>query len=723
MNPRVAIACLLAASCGWAQESAPRPKIGVALEGGGALGLAHIGVLEWLEKNNIPIDYIAGTSMGGLVAGMYASGKRPQEIRQLIAKIDWDRVLRGQVPFKELIYRRKEDRRAFPNDIELGLRRGFSLPAGLNPGQEIGLILEEVALPYSEIRNFDELPIPFRCVGTELTTAKSEVFKDGSFGEALRATMSIPAFFTPVKRDGKVYADGGLLNNLPVDVVKQMGADIVIAVHLQVKGYEPADIGSPFATLGRSISVVIMQNEMRSMALADLVVVVPVQEFTSMDYTRGADLADRGLNAAESKAAVLRKFSIGESAWNAYRQRIDARVRKNIPRPEFVEVQGTSPQLAASVQEELAENIGQPVEFKRLNDGAVRVTGIGRFSKIDYQVVHRDGKPGLLVKAEEKEYAPPTVLPGLVIDGSDLNNVRFTVGARVTFLDVGSYRSEIRTEVRLGGVYSGLIEYYRPFTPRSRWFVAPYAVASDSPTSLYSRGDRIAEYRSRDLGGGIDIGITPNRFSEFRAGYRINSLSLVRKIGDPNLPRLNGTAAATSLRYVVDRTDDPIVPREGHLLRSRFEIWNRNLAYNRTFPLAEADYTYVRRVSTPASVFVRGAGGTAFDNSFVGLPVFSLGGINQLSAYGLNEFLTNQFVYVEGGYLHELGRLPVIAGKRIFALGNFELAKAWGNQVSRLPVSGGAGVILETLIGPVFFGGAVGDTGHRKIFFQIGRVF
>src|SRR4051794_24448829 len=227
---------LIASSSAIAADPVPapkRPKIGIALEGGGALGLGHIGVLEWLEKNHIPIDYIAGTSMGGLVGGLYASGKSTKEIRSLIREVNWNDVLRGQVPYRELAFRRKEDSRAYPNNIELGLKHGVSVPSGLNSGQQVKYILDRAALPYSNIKSFDDLPIPFRCVATEMNTGTAKVFQDGSLSDALRATMSLPALFTPAKTtEGKVYTDGGLLNNLPVDVVKSMGADIVIAVYL-----------------------------------------------------------------------------------------------------------------------------------------------------------------------------------------------------------------------------------------------------------------------------------------------------------------------------------------------------------------------------------------------------------------------------------------------------------------------------------------------------------
>jgi NTE family protein len=183
-----------------ASETPPkkRPTIGVALEGGGALGLAHIGVLQWFEEHHIPVDYVAGTSMGGLVGGFYASGMSPAEVKKLIEGVDWNEELSDATPFEDLSYRRKEDQRAYPNACVLGLKNGISLPNGLNSGHQIGLLIDRITMPYYKLESFDALPTPFRCVATDLVSGKEVVFQPGSLAEALRATMSIPGAFTPV---------------------------------------------------------------------------------------------------------------------------------------------------------------------------------------------------------------------------------------------------------------------------------------------------------------------------------------------------------------------------------------------------------------------------------------------------------------------------------------------------------------------------------------------
>jgi len=268
------------------QPGTSRPKIGVALEGGGALGLAHIGVLQWFEDHHIPIDYVAGTSMGGLVGGLYATGKSPEQLKEIVAAQKWDIIIGGDIPYEDLSYRRKEDLSYIQNSLKLGLKHGLSTPSGLNSGTEISLLIDRETVSYPSLDSFDHLPIPFRCVATDLVSGKEVVFSSGSLQQALRATMSMPGVFSPVRDGDKIYVDGGLVGNLPTEVVKKMGADIVIAVHLEVAPADPQKIQSLFSVLGRSVDVVVLESELRGLKNADIVVTVPLEKYNRFEYDR-----------------------------------------------------------------------------------------------------------------------------------------------------------------------------------------------------------------------------------------------------------------------------------------------------------------------------------------------------------------------------------------------------------------------------------------------------
>ncbi len=252
--------CLPSLAFGQGEAVKPHLKIGLALSGGSALGLAHIGVLEWFEKHHIPIDCLAGTSMGGLVGGCYCMGMTPEEMRTLLKSIEWNDALRVGPAYQTLNLRRKEDEREVASRLVIGLRHGASMPEGLTPGNSIGLLLSRISLPYSEIHDFDALPTPFRCMATDLNKGEAIILKDGPLETALRATMALPALFTPVERDGRLLVDGGTLNNTPTEAVKEMGADIIIAVDLSASFFDQKQAGSLVDILGRTINVMTYSN-------------------------------------------------------------------------------------------------------------------------------------------------------------------------------------------------------------------------------------------------------------------------------------------------------------------------------------------------------------------------------------------------------------------------------------------------------------------------------
>src|SRR6202046_3721047 len=360
------LSTLALGSSGFSQESSKqgkttRPKLGLVLEDGGALGLAHIGVITWMEEHRIPVSYVAGTSMGGLVGGIYATGRSPAEVRELINGIDWDQVLSGTVPFRDLSFRRKEDAHEVPGSLEFGLRKGLQFPAGFNTGEQVALILDGVALPYSELKSFNDLPIPFACVATDLISGKPHVFRDGPLSLAMRSTMSLPGVFSPVRSGDHLYADGGLLNNIPVDVAKEMGADVILGIHLETEPLSPSATLPSYSVLGQSISVMIAANELRSMEQADILVTVPLQKFTALDYGAADAIIKAGYDAAASKAKVLSAYSVSEAEWQIYLAGRKAR-QKTAPIPEFVQVAGANPELAESIQKRLSVDVGKPVD-------------------------------------------------------------------------------------------------------------------------------------------------------------------------------------------------------------------------------------------------------------------------------------------------------------------------------------------------------------------------
>ena len=701
-----------------------RPRIGLVLEGGGALGLAHLGVLKWLEENRIPVDAIAGSSMGALVGGTYATGESPEQIANLIRSIHWHEVLRGITPYEDLSFRRKQDRQDYPNAFEFGLKQGAKFPSGFNSGQQVGLILDRVGLPYSEMKSFDELPIPFRCVATDLVSAKSYVFDHGSLAEAMRASMSLPAFFTPVREGNHLWVDGGILDNLPVDVARQMGADIVIAVHLSPAPLNPKTPLSSVGVLARSAAVSIAINELRSMQDADILLTADVAGFDYTDYSLFAKIEAEGYQAAQKKSVLLSRLQVDENEWQQIVAARQAK-RRPVPVPEFVEVTGAKGDVLKGLRHELAGLAGHPINPNELDQKMMDITGLGRFARAGYRDTERDGRQGLLVEAEEKDYAPPTVHPAFAIDGSDYKNVLVTVGGRVTFLDVGGFGSEWRNDFIAGSEYGLKTEYFHPFTPYTGWFVAAHGTADSSPFFVYQRNKLLGDYRNRLMGGGLDLGYTFGRYAELRLGYETGYRKINEVLGGPVAPAVHGRYGVTSMHYRLERFDDPVIPRRGARLESTFRFYDITPGTPDVVPTEELKLGLAERTSQKSSILLFASGGTSFSTRNTGFPPFSLGGPLRLSAYGTNELLTNQYFLLQPAFLYRLRELSPLLRQNVYLLTMYEAGKAYGQPPSATKVAqdGTIGLLFQTLFGPVFFGGSLGDSQHRKFFFEVGRFF
>ena len=702
-----------------------RMKVGVALEGGGALGLAHIGVLRWFEQHHIPIDYLSGNSMGGLVGGLYATGQSPDDIERTVKKMDWPLLLGGATPFEDLSFRRKEDARAVQSTLAIGFKKGASLPSGLNAGHQISLLIDRETLPYSDVKSFDDLPIPFRCVATDLVSGKAHVFRTGPIGLAMRSTMSLPGIFNPVRDGDRLYVDGELVDNLPTDLAREMGPDVVIAIHLQVSPTTADDIQSLFSVLGRSIQISSAASEVRGMEAADLVVKVDVQKFTALDFNQADALIQKGMEAAEEKSKILQPYVLNQAEWDEYIAKRDARKRGPTVAPQFVKVVGGNSIASDKRMEKLLQPmVDKPIEIKKLDKELTLLTGMGRYSGASYSMTEIGGKVGLQVRVLEKSNAPPVLQIAFDVDGNQPGNVTFTLGGRLTFLDVGGFGSEWRTDFAIGNTYGISSEYYRRFSETSKWFIAPRGEASNAGQWIYSYGDPQAEYRIHSAGGGIDFGYALDRFSEVRAGYEIGYLNADLLLGTPLYQTVSGGVGKTRFRYITDHLDQPVIPESGYFGKLNFDWVDKSPGATEAFPNLQMNGQIFKPVSRSSSVFLLGFGGTTIGHEQTGVPQYFLGGTRGLLAYGANEVRGDQYFLFRTGYKYRLLSLPPFLGRGFYGVGMYEIGKMKNAPgVSALPNDGAFGVIAQTAFGPVFIGGSIGDTGHKSWFFSLGHLF
>ena len=711
-----------------AEPSKHRPQIGLALSGGGALGLVEIGVIQWMEENHIPVDRIAGTSMGGIIGAMYASGMTAAEIKAFAKKINWEEVLQPEPAYSQLSFRRKQDRRNFLINAPLGLKHGLTGPNGLNPGQGIGLLLDRIAFPQSGISNFDDLPIPFRCVATDMQSGETVVLRDGPLAQAVRASMAIPGVFTPVQLKGRTLADGGMVQNIPVETARGMGADVVIAIELRLPPGDITQLGSLTGVLSRAIDVMITQNERLSLALADAKVSVDMKGYWVTDYHKVDQLIGLGYMTAATQSADLLRYAIQDpNEWQQYLDARAARKRAPINRVDTIVVTGADPRTDRSIQQRLSKDLHQPLDLHAVETQLTRMAGQGRFDDLGYEGFTQNGVPGLRVTAHEKSYGPPFVDLAVNVVGSGVAAFDFTAGARVTFMDIAHHGGEWRNDLLFGSSNLAATEYYQP-VGQAGLFVAPYAFASKYGRNSFSGLTRVAIFGDERAGGGLDIGYDSGRRSEFRIGYELFDGKLVPLVGATGLPIVHGTTGQFRARYVWDGQDRPSVPSKGSLVVVTLSrvLQSPNLPH--PIDQLEVQTSNFIPLGPKTSLFTDLSGGTTFRGSAGPLQVFQLGGPFRLGAYFPDEFLGNHYAYASLGFRRELYRLPQLVGRKIYWGGWYEAGTAFGvlgNDPGPVVVRGtfNLGVIVDTIVGPIAVAGSVSPTGQSRVNFSIGRLF
>lgn len=706
-------------------KPASRPRVALVFEGGGALGFAHIGVIEWIEAHHIPVDYVAGTSMGGLVGGLYASGLSPQEITKFVGGINWTAVLSGQVPFPALSYRRKEDKLAFPNRLEFGLKHGISLPNGLNSGAAVGLLLDQTMLPYYDLKNFDDLPIPFRCVATDMTTGKEHVFKDGSLAQAMRATMSIPGVFAPVEHGTQLYSDGAAVNNLPVNVAREMGADIVIAVYLDTGPFDRKSLNSLLGVAGRNVSIMIANNELNSMKSANILLKADVSKFTSGDFERSAEIIPQGVKVAEEHAAELEKYAVNDADWEAYLAQRKARRRTAIPDPQFIDIYGLHGVQETEVANEFTEYVNKPIDTTKLEKTIEDLQGTGIYSSISYNLIDKDDKTGLLVRPRLKDYGPPFLDMGVFISSNDANDIQLGLGGRATFFGMAGPGSEVRVNASIGQVAGIDGELYKPLIYGKGPFVAPRAYYVHTVASFYSGSSQLAQYTEAKNGFGVDLGYRVGSKAELRFGEDYQWYSETLRIGTPIEQAFSITPWVSNVRFQYLGQDSVQVPTRGTEFLTKYIYSTESPGGLGSYSQWESTVDHFIPIKTRGILVGTGSGGTSFGDSNLGLAGFSLGGPLRLSAYNRGELLGSDYFLAQAGYLHQLFKLNPVIGDSVYVGGLYEIGKVWNpaEGTPNLPNDVAGIVIMKTLIGPIFGGASIGDSDHRKWFFGIGRIF
>ncbi len=712
-------------------EASERPKLGLALGGGAARGIAHIGLLQWLEDHRVPVDFIAGTSMGGLVGGAYASGMSPRELRELMRDADWDLIFLADSPFRYKTFRRKEDARQFPSQIELGLKNGLHLPSGLNPGQGVQSMLDRIAAPYPRLQSFDDLPTPFRAVAMDLDGAEVVVLDRGSLAEAMRATMAFPGVFTPMPLDGRLLVDGGTLDNVPADIAKDMGAEVVVAVNVSVTtdGYTPPT--NFVDVLGRSMDAMIAAAAAKALQFADLIIVPDLRGFLGTDYRRSDELIERGYEAAEAVKSSLLPYSIDAEEYEAWLGARLARKRGIMPSLDAVRVSGLSEDEGERIRSRVERRLaGRETNLDDIEEEVLRLAGTDRYETIRYALSEEGGTKTLELAIVPKSSGPPFLLPALEIQNIDSNSFALNLRGRVVLYDTLVPESEIRLDLAVGTSQEASVELYRRLFA-TRLFAAPRAYWNRSSLNGYDEeGELLAEYREKVAGAGLDLGLDLGLRSELRFGYDVADLRTRLQIGEPSLPEAEGRNRFASIRWTFDGQTSPVIPSRGVYSRVALRyysdtpdivVFGEKFEGPTNYAQLQARFSSFHRLKERHRIFYGASSGSSFGDD-PGYNEFRLGGLLRLGAFHGGEVRGDNYILGLGGLLYQVMRLPDVVGANGYLGAWLEAGSAfddWSDAAYQWNASGG--FVLETFLGPFFIGGSVSLTnGEGRFYVNLG---
>jgi NTE family protein len=711
------IPMLAAGSALDAQVQSQQPdRVGIALSGGGALGLAHIGVIRYFEEHHIPIDEVAGTSMGGLVGGLYAVGMDSRQMTELAGHADWDALLNPNPRFiDQPVADKQKWNRTFGN-LSMKFGRGFALPAGLNSGAGISLLLSRETLAYSDVSDFDQLPTPFRCVATDLISGNAVVLGHGSLAQAMRATMSLPAVFTPVELNGMVLVDGGIVQNIPVEVVREMGAKTVIAVALESPGAKPDQLKSFPDILRQTVSVAITQNERRSLASADLVISVDTKKFSGTDYDRWKELIQAGYEAAKSKAAELDKFEMSTEEWSQYLQSRNERIRPAKRQGAVVAVTSPVPSFQQKAQAEIRRKLDDRVvpqrELDEVLTGMVAATAVPGAS---YEWQQGKGKAeGYKVNFTQRPGDQVLVRPSFQFELSPGEPGRTALRISTATVLENAYKARYLAALSIGYDPGIQTEYYHPFGG-SAYFVAPSLLVERYHVNRYQGPVHSSNTRDR-FGGALYGGIGTWRFAQLRVGVQAGYDSYDSSLSVDGVKAESGGFAAPEVRWIINSQDSGGLPTHGTLTEGAIGYSFRNIPY----PYFQQHFSTFHPVSNHLSLFGTSQENTSFGRKLDYFEQFTGGGEGQLEAFRYQEFHANTMVTGGAGItLHGLAipRISVYPGLALwYEAGRFDL----GSQEWQTHQSTSTGILFPTPIGAAGLSLSFDEAGRARLRLVLG---
>ncbi len=703
-----------------------KPRIGLVLSGGGARGLAHVGVLKVLEELRVPVQCVTGTSMGAIVGGAYAAGTPPAELEAFVRNADWDEVFRDSPPRTEVSMRRKIDEYKTLFAPEYGVKRsGLVLPKGVVAGVSIEGFFRRLTQPAVDIDDFDKLPIPFRAVAADIETGEAVVLSHGSLSRAMRASMSVPGALSPVEIDGRLLVDGGIANNLPIDEARKLCGDVIIAVNISTPALKRSEITSGLSVAGQLINFlgkVNVERQLKSLGSRDVLIAPDLGDISAASFERSADAIRIGEQAARALADSLARYSVSPEQYAALRRRQVAE-RKPLGSVQEIRFEGlrrTNPEVLRAL---VYSRPGEPLTEEKVSADLRRIYGRGDFESIDYHIRSEDGRRVMVIEPREKEWGPDYLRFGLGLATDFQGQNIFNILAQYRRTWLNRLGGEWLSEVQIGQRTYLSTEFIQPVEDRGRYFVAPYARIGQEVEPVFAGGNRVGQYQTKETRLGLDGGAFLATWGEARLGAVWRDVNATTITGAQVLPEAHETTAGMRALFFVDQLDNAWFPRAGYRMTAAAYSAQESFGSDHEYRKIEGEA--ITASSRGAHTFsIKLSGGIDPGSSLPAYENFRLGGPLRLSGYRIDEFSGDRFAFGRLMYYNRAIPLPDILGSGVFAGASLEAGKMQARSAGQSSPGtiGSVSVFLaaSTFAGPAYFGFGLGDGGHYSVYLLLG---
>jgi NTE family protein len=644
-----------------------RPRVGLVLAGGGARGAAHIGVLKVLEDMHIPVDCVAGTSMGALVGGGYASGMPASEIERFVANINWKSVI-GGVGVRSLQSPEQKRFEDTTGSVELGIKNGRIVPRpGLISTSRIEDVLRSFVAKARSVGDFDKLPIPYRAVATDMLTGNMVVLDHGDIATAMRASMAIPGAFAPVITDKYVLSDGFVVRNLPIDVARATCADVIIAVNLVKNTVTRDQLTSPLSLVSRSNDVMMEANErqqLQTLTDRDVLIDVSLGDISTTDFERVRDTIPLGEKAARAAAARLARLSVSEEAYAEWRRRVTVQQNTQtvIADVQFRGLKRVNPEYLRTLTKVRA---GDKTDTTAISQDAARMEVVDDLEGVEYNLSGDPANPDLIWRPREDEIGPDYLRPNVGLYASGASDLRFELSIQHVRRWLNPYGGQWRNRFQLGSNSLFGSSLYQPLNVGQTLFIEPAVLARRTLEDVYNGSERVAQYHFGDLGGQFDVGANLANVAQLRVGYWAYKRRTNVDTGVTLMPTVDTTDAGLTFKAIYDTRDAASFATHGIAAKVQYFISDNALGAARNWQTIEA----AARKGIPAGkmmLWLTAAGGSDLGSTLPADRAFSLGGPQSFAGFAPGQVRARSYWTVDGAFLWRMGDILPIASQTLY---------------------------------------------------------